>query len=155
VILRSARDEEAIALSALALRAKAHWGYDADFLDACRDELTVHSDDIATHRLTVAVDEKTDRIIGFYGLFGTTSDDAELTALFVAPDAMGTGTGRRLFEDALCVARIQGLPRFRIESDHFAASFYEHMGATNVGTVMSHSIPGREIPLYVMDVAPG
>jgi GNAT superfamily N-acetyltransferase len=143
-----------MSLSALAVRAKAHRGYDADFIEACRDELTVHGDDVAPHRLTVAVEETTHVIIGFYGLFGTTTDDAELTALFVEPDAMGTGTGRRLFDDALRRARSQGFHRFRIESAPFAAAFYEHMGATRTGTTMSRSIPGREIPLYVMDVAP-
>ena len=38
--LRAARPEEAAAISALALRSKAHWGYDEAFLAACRAELT-------------------------------------------------------------------------------------------------------------------
>jgi GNAT superfamily N-acetyltransferase len=42
----------------------------------------------------VAVDEMTHRVVGFYGLTGTTSDDAELSALFVEPDVIGTGVGR-------------------------------------------------------------
>ena len=40
-MIRPARPEEAAALSDLALRAKAHWGYDNAFLKAYRAELTV------------------------------------------------------------------------------------------------------------------
>ena len=38
---RSAKPEEADALSALAFRSKAYWGYGAEFLEACRSELTL------------------------------------------------------------------------------------------------------------------
>ena len=151
-MLRPAAADEVEELSDLALRSKAHWGYDDDFIAACREELTVRAEVVMSHRLTVAVDETTNRIVGFYSLSGTTSDDAELGALFVEPGAIGTGMGRLLFDDALRVAGQEGFERFRIEADPFAAAFYEHVGAILVGTVVSRSIAGRELPLYVMDV---
>ena len=151
-VLRSAVAEEVEVLSELALRSKAHWGYDDDFLKACRAELTVRAQDIEVHRLTVAVDETTHRVVGFYGLTGTTSDDAELSALFVEPAVIGTGVGRLLFDDALRAARRAGFERVRIEADPFAATFYEHVGAARVGSISSGSIADRVLPLYVMDV---
>ena len=51
--IRRARPEEAGVLSALALRSKAHWGYDADFLAACRDDLTLIPEEIATSMVYV------------------------------------------------------------------------------------------------------
>ena len=42
--IRAARVGEAGFLSELALRSKAHWGYDAAFIEACRDELSVDAD---------------------------------------------------------------------------------------------------------------
>jgi hypothetical protein len=54
VLIRSARATEADILTDLALRSKAHWGYDADFLEACRDELTVAAHEVARRRTTVA-----------------------------------------------------------------------------------------------------
>jgi GNAT superfamily N-acetyltransferase len=157
-MIRRAGADEVEELSELALRSKAHWGYDDDFIEACRVELTVRVEDVALHRLTVAEDETTHRVVGFYGLTGTTSDDAELSALFVEPDVIGTRVGRLLFDDALHVAGQEGFERLRIEADPFAAAFYEHVGAVRAGSVMSHSIAGRELPLYFMDVgrsAPG
>ena len=52
--IRPASAGEAAALSALALRSKAHWGYDAAFLDACRAELTLRDDELASRRTLVA-----------------------------------------------------------------------------------------------------
>jgi hypothetical protein len=63
-----------------------------------------------------------------------------------------------LFDEALHVAGQEGFERLRIEADPFAATFYEHVGAIRAGRVASQSIPGRELPLYFMDVgrsAPG
>ncbi|MEU4236164.1 hypothetical protein [Actinoplanes sp. NPDC026619] len=52
--IRPARPGEAAALSELARRSKAHWGYDEGFLDACRADLTLSPDDIRARRTTVA-----------------------------------------------------------------------------------------------------
>jgi GNAT superfamily N-acetyltransferase len=153
VVLRVAVAAEAEALSGLALRSKAHWGYDDAFIEACRAELRVLPEDVEPHRLTVAVHRETGRVVGFSGLVGTSSEDAELSALFVEPDAIGTGVGRLLFDHAVRVADQLGFERLRIEADPSAAPFYEHMGATRAGTVSSHSIANRELPLYIVDVS--
>lgn len=47
MLIRLARVTEAEILSDLALRSKAHWGYDAEFIEACRDELTVDASEVA------------------------------------------------------------------------------------------------------------
>jgi GNAT superfamily N-acetyltransferase len=154
VVLRPAVAEDVDSLSELAVRAKAHWGYDDDFIEACREELRVRPGDIDTHRFTAAVDVTSGRIVGFYGLTGTSNDDAELSELFVEPDVMGTGVGRRMFDDAVRVAEAAGFTRLRIEADPFASSFYEHMGAARTGTAPSGSIPGRELPVYTLVIGP-
>ncbi|HSD78740.1 MAG TPA: hypothetical protein VLA98_15100, partial [Solirubrobacteraceae bacterium] len=59
--LRPARAGEAAALSALALRSKGHWGYDAAFLELCRPELTLAEEDLG--RLTTVVAERDGRVV--------------------------------------------------------------------------------------------
>jgi GNAT superfamily N-acetyltransferase len=92
--IRRARSAEVAALSRLALRSKAHWGYDADFLAACQDDLTLSEEDIATS--TVYVFDGVDAPAGFYRLVLKDDGVAELDALFVEPTAMGQGIGSRL-----------------------------------------------------------
>ena len=41
MIVRPAVPAEAGEISAMALRSKGHWGYDAAFLEACRADLTI------------------------------------------------------------------------------------------------------------------
>jgi GNAT superfamily N-acetyltransferase len=153
VTLRPAVPEEAEELSSLALRAKSYWGYDDGFIEACRKDLTVQPADVDNHRMTVAVGGVPGGIVGFYGLVGTCSEDAELSALFVEPEYIGGGVGHLLFDDAVRRAVEAGFRRFRIEADPFAAAFYEHMGALRTGTAPSRARADRVLPLYTIDLA--
>ncbi|MEM8726472.1 MAG: hypothetical protein AAGE86_13220, partial [Pseudomonadota bacterium] len=40
--------------SSLCLRSKAHWGYDAGFIDACREELSLKPTDLQNSKVMVA-----------------------------------------------------------------------------------------------------
>src|SRR5829696_6209193 len=79
--IRRARPAEAGVLSGLALRSKAHWGYDAEFLAACQDDLTLSEEDIAMS--VVYVFDGVDAPAGFYRLVLKDDGVAELDALFV------------------------------------------------------------------------
>ncbi len=87
VRLRLARAGEAPGLTALCLRSKAHWGYDAAFLRLCAPALTVSEQSIAEGRVLVAIDGR-DRIVGTASVMRD-GDDAELGLMFVEPTALG------------------------------------------------------------------
>ncbi|MFE5089253.1 GNAT family N-acetyltransferase [Streptomyces sp. NPDC056638] len=142
--VRPARRSEAGALTELALASKAHWGYDEAFLAACRDELTMHPADIDRRRTTVA--EEDGRVLGFTTLDGAPPEGA-LGMMFVAPDAIGRGIGRLLFEHTVTEARRLGFARLTIDADPNAEPFYLAMGAVRIGATPSGSILGRELPL--------
>jgi len=143
--IRRARPAEAGALSALALRSKAHWGYDADFLAACRDDLTLSADDIATS--TVYVVDGADASLGFYRLVLQSDGVAELDALFVEPAAMGQGIGRKLWRHVVATAAKLGCSEIVLQSDPRAEGFYLAMGAQRGGESESTVLPGRMLPL--------
>jgi GNAT superfamily N-acetyltransferase len=136
-------------LTGLALRSKAHWGYEPAFMQACVSALTLTPARIQAERFFVL--EEDGLVIGF-GALQTVGDEAELTNLFVEPDAIGRGYGRRLWRHAVALAAALGARRMRIESDPFAESFYRAMGAERIGEVPSDAIPGRLLPLLVFAV---
>ncbi|MDK0519479.1 GNAT family N-acetyltransferase [Streptomyces sp. ML-6] len=150
--VRPARDDEAGELTELALASKGHWGYDEAFLAACREELTMRPADIGRLRTTVA--EEDGRILGFTTLEGAPPEGV-LGMMFVAPDALGRGIGRLLFEDTAARARSLGFARFTIDADPNAEPFYLAMGAVRVGATPSGSIPGRVLPLLEYDLTTG
>ena len=77
--LRPARREECAALSALALRSKASWGYTADFLARCASELTLSPEDVS-HAFVL---ETAEGVQGFYALSPLDAPRVELEFLFV------------------------------------------------------------------------
>lgn len=146
--LRPAREAEASALTELALRAKASWGYDEDFLAACRAELTVTGADIRGGTRYFTVIEAGGRVAGFHSLRPTPEGDVELVSLFVDPPYQRQGYGSRLLAHALGVARRMGASRLWFGGDPQAAGFYQAAGAHRIGQVASGSLPGRHISLY-------
>jgi GNAT superfamily N-acetyltransferase len=148
--LRAARKAEAAALSALALRSKAHWGYDAAFMEACRAELTVTPERIRADAFVVA--ERDGRLAGFYALGRIGPREADVLKFFVDPPFIGSGVGRALFEHMAATARDHGYETLVIEADPDAAPFYARMGAVPAGTAPSGSIPGRVLPRFTYDL---
>lgn len=125
--LRAARPEEARALTALVLRSKAHWGYDARFLASRAPELTLRPDEVAARRVVVAQDGR-GAVVGLASLEGE-GVRARLGLLFVEPAAIGRGVGRLLYRDVLRRATALDMGRLLIDADPHAAGFYRAMGA--------------------------
>jgi len=148
--VRDAVESDCVAISELALASKAYWGYDDAFMAACRDELTMRASDLSRARVRVA--EENGGIVGFHGVT-VDGRGAELEWLFVAPDAIRTGVGQQLYDDARRIAAAAGATSFRIEADPNAVAFYVRIGARLVGEVPSASIPGRVIPVLEADVS--
>ena len=141
--VRRAEPSEATVLSGLALRSKGFWGYSPDFLQACRPDLTLTRECIATNPVYVL--EAPSRIVGFYGLQGS-GIEIELVYLFVEPDMIGRGHGTRLGRHAVEMARRTGALRLVIFSDPGARTFYERLGAICVREDPSHVDPTRKLP---------
>ena len=143
VSIRAAEPAEAAALTAIALRSKAHHGYDEAFMEAVRAELAVGRDYIAEHPVFVVDEHGT--IAGFYGL-KVDAPSSELDLLFIDPPFIGKGYGRLLFGHAAEEARALGCTEMWIDADPYAEAFYLALGAVREGESPSGSIPGRMLP---------
>jgi GNAT superfamily N-acetyltransferase len=141
--VRAAAPDDAPRLTDLAVRSKRHWGYDDDFIRVAMPELDVSEEHLATGHVYVL--EEAGRLVGFYGLHWD-PPVADLTWMFIEPDAIGRGYGRTLWEHAIETARALGYREIVIESDPFAEGFYRSMGARREGGSPSRLIPGRVLP---------
>lgn len=147
--IRRAVPEEAQALTDLALRSKASWGYDDEFMEQCRDALTITGDEVHRFPVFVATDE--DAVVGYYAL-ALEPPESILVALFIDPDRTRQGIGFRLFGHAVATARAIGCDSMVIESDPNAEAFYVHMGAQRIGEIESEVQAGRLLPLMRFDM---
>jgi GNAT superfamily N-acetyltransferase len=148
-LLRDARQNELPSLGGLCLRSKAVWGYDNAFMTACRTELTLRHDELRSTHIQLA--EREAIVVGLAQI-KVTGTDADLLKLFVEPVLIRSGVGRLLFEWATAQARGLGALRMTIEADPGAAPFYERMGARHTGFAASRSIPGRTLPLLLIEL---
>ena len=141
--LRRPRPDEAATLTELCLRSKAVWGYDAEFIDACRKELTLTPELVRDSQIQIAEE---DGVVVGVAEVSVNAGVAVLDKLFVEPRRLRSGAGRRLFEWAMNAARDHGAKIMKIDADPGAAEFYRRMGAVDDGVARSGSIPGRVIP---------
>lgn len=125
-IIRRATAADAPALTSLTERSSGTGDYPPGFFDWAPDASTVTPEEIAS--TPVHVLERDGRILGYSSLSGE-PPTMTLEKLFVVPDEMGTGLGRRLWDHAATFARAPGAETLLIDADRHAAPFYRAMGA--------------------------
>jgi GNAT superfamily N-acetyltransferase len=127
ITIREALPHQATDLSCIALKAKGHWGYSGEQLDLWRREfLTVSPEYIKANRVWVAsVDER--QLVGFAAI-EQSGGEAILDHLWVLPEYIGRGVGKRLFLHAAAA-----IPKFVFTSDPHADGFYHKLGAQKIG----------------------
>ena len=148
ISVRAAVNGDATTLSQIALSSKAYWGYSKAFMEACRDELQVTPAKISSNELFYFVAEESGAPQGFYALQKLAPPEWELEALFVLPDNIGKGLGKKLMQHAKSTAKQLGAESILIQGDPNAVGFYEAQGAVKVGERESGSVAGRQLPLF-------
>ena len=140
---RKALDTDCSRLTEIAHAAKRHWGYPEAWILLWRDELTFTSACLEQHVVQIA--EADDRVVGVYSL-SCAGKTCEVEHLWLLPDSIGHGIGRRLFEKMCATARDLGALDLNIAADPNAEGFYLHLGAERIGDVPSKP-EGRRLPL--------
>lgn len=146
VEIRRATSTDSERATELAARAKAHWGYSAEWMSTWRDDLVITPAAIESHRTFVACVDGA--VVGMCQL--QESDlGAVLEHVWVEPELHRHGIGRALVERAR--AEVQGV--IAIVADPHAEEFYLRLGARRVGEVAAPmpGAPDRTLPLLEMD----
>ena len=144
ISIRRVLPEEANVLSKIALSAKAHWGYPKRWIEIWTPLLTFSAEYFEENESWAAVLDN--KPIAFYTL-REKHGHAWIEDLWVLPEFIGQGVGRRLFLDAVARAREKGYKTLQLEADPNAVGFYEKMGYK----VTSDEFTEITIPHYVME----
>jgi ribosomal protein S18 acetylase RimI-like enzyme len=150
MLIRRSIPEEAELLSRIAHDAKKYWGYPENWIERWSADLTIAPDFVRDNPVYVA--ERDQQICGFYAL-SINGERAELEHMWVSPDYIGSGVGKELFLDAMDRSTAMNVRRIDITADPNAAGFYERMGATRTGDVVSE-MDGQPRILPRMSIEP-
>ena len=146
--IRRARPEEAATLSQIALAAKRHWGYPERWMEIWKPQLTFSPEYFEASESWVA--EINNAPIAFYTLLEK-DGNAWMDNLWVSPEFIGKGIGKRLLLHALELSRGRGDRKMQLEADPNAVGFYEKMGMQKVGERVSE-LEGRPRILPIMEL---
>jgi ribosomal protein S18 acetylase RimI-like enzyme len=146
--IRRARPEEAVTLSQIALAAKRHWGYPERWMEIWKPQLTFSPEYFEASESWVA--EINNAPIAFYTLLEK-DGNAWMDNLWVSPEFIGKGIGKRLLLHALELSRGRGDRKMQLEADPNAVGFYEKMGMQKVGERVSE-LEGRPRILPIMEL---
>ena len=152
MVIRRATGDDADAMSDLAHRAKAHWGYPVSWMREWDAQLTIIPGYIEMHDVWVAEIDGT--IVGMCALEDRRTR-WNLEHVWVDPSAHRAGIGRALVTAALDDARARRGGIVELLSDPYATGFYERLGARRAGEVPA-PMPGardRTLPLYEFDLS--
>jgi GNAT superfamily N-acetyltransferase len=131
ITIQPATPHQSAELSAIALKAKGHWGYSSEQLELWRSEfLTISPEYIQANHVWVATVDSP-QPLGFAAV-EQQGEEVMLEHLWVLPEFIGKGIGKRLF---LFVATL--FPRFVFTSDPHADDFYYKLGAQKIGEYTS------------------
>jgi GNAT superfamily N-acetyltransferase len=146
-ILR-ASPEDADQLTRITIAAKRHWDYPENWMQLWLSALTISSEYISENEVWIAIENE--KPVAYYSL----KYDGEclwLDNLWVLPEFMGQGIGRQFFQHALERSRACGESVLKIEADPNAQSFYEKMGARQIGEHRGE-LNGQARVLPVMEI---
>jgi len=127
ITIQEALPYQAAELSAIAFQAKGYWGYASEQLDLWKKEfLTIAPEYIRANRVWVAA-LAMPRLVGFAAI-EQSGEEAMLDHLWVLPEYIGKGIGKRLFFHVAAT-----IPQFVFTSDPHADDFYRKLGAQKIG----------------------
>jgi GNAT superfamily N-acetyltransferase len=148
IAIRKVKPEEADEMTRIALSAKAYWGYPENWMKIWEPQLTFSPEYFEEDESWVI--EADDTPTGFYTI-QEKNGNGWIENLWVLPEFMGKGIGKRLFLHAASRSRSKGHLTLQLEADPNALGFYENMGMRKVGE-RQYEVDGQLRLLPVMEI---
>lgn len=156
--IRKAIDGDQETLTELSFVSKRYWQYPEHYYTAWQSELTITRSYLEQNSVYLIGNQAV--IVGYYSivLLGkslvlqgqTLSRGHWLDHMFVLPEYIGTGIGRKLFAHLCTMCKTKKIMSVNLLADPHAKGFYEKMGCVYVKECPS-TIEGRTTPLLRID----
>lgn len=156
--IRKAINGDQQRLTELSFASKRYWQYPEHYYTAWQSELTITRSYLEQN--SVYIIENQALTAGYYSLVlleknlvvegQALSRGYWLDHMFVLPEYIGTGLGRKLFAHLCTMCETKKIRSVNLLADPYARGFYEKMGCVYVKDYLS-TIEGRTTPLLRID----
>jgi ribosomal protein S18 acetylase RimI-like enzyme len=145
-MIRTARLDDIPRLVEVQRRASLIWDSYRERLEAHPEVIDVPAAQVRQGYVRVATDAE-DRPVGFSAVLPRGERALELDGLFVSPEQMRRGIGRRLVDDVVERARRDGIRRIEVDANPGALAFYERHGFRHTGVTQTRFGPAPRLAL--------
>ncbi|MEL1243028.1 GNAT family N-acetyltransferase [Flavobacterium sp. DGU11] len=131
-------------LTVITKQSKAYWGYSTEQMEDWNALLTITPDYLANNEAWKLVSGG--EIIGYYSIFEIDPQSLKLDNLFILPEFIGKGLGKKLMDNVFEKAALNNYSSITLDADPNAESFYHHFGFVTIGQIET-SVPNRFLPV--------
>ena len=153
--IRRAIPQDSATLTEISFASKGYWNYPPEYFEIWKNELTITAAYIETNHVYLI--EENGRPVGYYAVVILEEEiplpvfvmepGVWLEHVFVRPEEIGRGYGRRLMRHLGETAAREKWEEIKILVDPHACDFYQKLGATFIKDVPSN-IEGRTVAYF-------
>ncbi len=155
MIIHSATSKDSGLLTEISFSSKKYWGYPPGYFEIWKDELTITGEYIDQNFVQLV--ESKGQVVGYYSVVSL-EEDHQLTNftmrkglwlehVFIRPEFIGQGFGKRLMQHLLDVSMDRQWKELKILADPHSTGFYKKLGAKYIKEIQSN-ISGRTVSYF-------
>lgn len=136
--------EDHESLTKLTVESKSYWNYSEEQIKEWLPDLIINPEYIQKNEVyKLLIDGE---IVAYYGFYSTEPKEVLLDSMFVSPEFIGEGFGRKMMNDFLARVKSLGFTQIILYSDPNSEDFYSHFGFEVIGQEET-SIVDRFLPI--------
>lgn len=143
--------EDSEVLTEITKKSKAYWGYSDEQMKKWSELLTITKNYIETNNVYKLLNDGL--TVGYYSYIYLNKKEVKLDNLFVLPNYIGTGLGKRLMNNFLDRIKNTEIEKIILDSEPNVEKFYGYFGFKKVGQIET-SIKGRYLPIMELRIQP-
>jgi GNAT superfamily N-acetyltransferase len=143
ICILDARVQSLPQINGLIAHSKAHWSWPEGYLEKALRLHTISTEYLQTNHCFEVLDPH-DTLLAFVSIM-VSDARVVLDNLWVTPEQIGNGIGRRACEHVLQLAREQGWTELWVLPDPPAGGFYVKMGFSDTGERVPSRVPGGPV----------
>jgi len=148
ILITKADPQDAPILTKLAIGAKRHWNYPERWMELWLPQLTFSPEYFQANESWVV---EQDGVPIAFSTVQERNGNFWIENMWVLPEYMGQGVGKKLFTYALNLARERGYKSLQLEADPKAVGFYKKMGLHIIGE-HQYELDGQPRVLPLMEI---
>lgn len=146
----SATADNVVQLNHIMRLSKGHWGYDEHYLNRFIDKYAITADYLKNNIVRLVYCN--DTLIGFFSFLYHADQSIELDNLFLYPEYIGKGLGKKIWSFCCATAKQDGIKKFFLWSDPYSESFYEKMCCIKIGSKNSTIDPTHSSAIFQYEI---